>query len=147
MLQGRLDTLKKTGITFGLFLIAIDQSQNIADFLDTTVFTSKEYVLEVVRHRVLKAIRGQDRIGLWGTYVLMVITNNIADSNIKAVGERLIKAVCSSDLSVDSDVITPTVSVGATVAGAGDTVTLIIKRADKAMNQSLASGGNRISII
>ncbi|MEO5357699.1 MAG: diguanylate cyclase [Nitrospirae bacterium YQR-1] len=147
ILQAKLDTLNKTGIAFGLFLVAIDQIEGNTDTLGANSEAGNDEILEMLRQRIVKAIRGNDKIGLWGTYILMVITNNVEDSNIRMIGERLFKVVCVKEVSVNSVSFTPTVSVGATVANIGDTVTTIIKRADRAMNQSLTSGGNRISII
>ena len=93
--------------------------------------------------RNLKHIcRPFDVFGRWGGEEFIGLVRNIEGPELIAIGERLRMLIESSRLQQEAGPVGVTVSVGATLAQVGDSLTDLVKRADGLMYRSKNRGKN-----
>ena len=102
-------------------------------------------LLRAVAERIEKTIRTDDLVARLGGDELVVALSRVPDAgNARQAAEKIRAAVSASALVVDGTTVTPTVSVGVVLTRPGDDVQSALDRADDAMYQAKAAGGNRI---
>jgi diguanylate cyclase (GGDEF)-like protein len=77
----------------------------------------------------------------------MVILQDIDESSLLAIGEKLLNLVRRSHLTLpDNRILSTTISIGGTLVRKDDTLESVVDRADRLMYQSKAAGRNLITI-
>lgn len=92
-------------------------------------------------------LRPTDFIGRWMEQEFLAILPVCGETDVMAVGERLRRLVEHAGMSWWGDTLHATVSIGATVVHANDSVSTLVGRAEQALRESAESGGNRVVVL
>jgi two-component system, cell cycle response regulator len=103
--------------------------------------------LRSVAQTLESALRPTDFLGRWLDQEFIAIVIECRESDVTSVGERLARMVRSTGIPWWGDKIHVTVSVGATPVCPDDTMGSIVGRAERALQDSLIAGGNRVTVI
>ena len=142
-IKGRMEELDRYERSFGVLFIDIDHFKNINDKYGHDI---GDKVLKMVSATLSNTLRPFDIIGRWGGEEFVAVIVNVNEEQLYAVSNRLRMLVEQSSISVNSDIVRVTVSIGGTLAQKDDNLNRMIKRADRLMYKSKVSGRNCISV-
>lgn len=142
-LEARLSEMKRYGWPFGVLFIDIDNFKNINDLYG---HETGDNVLRMIAQTFINNSRPFDITGRWGGEEFVSIILNVDRERLFDVANRMRMLIEQSVMTIDSDLIKVTVSIGATMANSEDTVESIIRRADRLMYHGKISGKNRVII-
>lgn len=143
-LAARLEELKRYGFDFSVLFIDADNFKMVND---THGHTVGDRILKMISATIANSLRSFDIIGRWGGEEFVVLLINTKRDHLFRLADRLRRLVEKSALTLDNgETLKVTVSIGATEAQAGDTVNLLVERADKLMFESKRRGRNLVSI-
>ena len=141
--QARLAETQRYGLTFGILFADIDHFKRVNDSYG---HTTGDQVLKMVGQTMLNALRPFDIVGRWGGEEFLAVVVNVDLETLTTVAERMRALVTQSRLNHDSENITVSVSVGATLVLPGDDAASLVKRADEGMYRSKAGGRNQVTL-
>lgn len=138
----RMEELRRYGRPFGLLFIDIDAFQRI-----NGAFGQKtgDLILQVTASTIRNCLRPFDFVGRWGGDEFVAVVVNVTARELQRIGERIRRLVEESTVTQSSTPIKITASVGASLARHGDTVSSLLKRADKLMRKSKQAGRNCVT--
>jgi diguanylate cyclase (GGDEF)-like protein/PAS domain S-box-containing protein len=140
----RFEAMARGQNGFGLFLIDIDHFKRVNDTYGHEI---GDEVLKMVASTLGSAIRPLDAAVRWGGEEFVLLCANVPEEKLAELAERVRFVVAESWLSTKAlGNIAVTVSVGATRAIDGDTLSTIIARADAALYRAKDSGRNRCEV-
>ncbi len=142
-LQARLHELRRYGWTSGMLFIDVDNFKNVNDSHGHDV---GDQLLVRLAHALQTQSRPFDVVGRWAGDEFCVIVVHATAEQLKLIAERYRQAVEDTTLQIGSKIVKITVSIGATLAKAGDTVDTLYRRADQLMYQSKSAGRNCVSM-
>ena len=140
-INNRLQEFERYHWPFALVFIDIDRFKQTNDTYGHTV---GDKVLKVVANTLNLNGRPFDLIGRWGGDEFAVILRNVDRKSMVQIAERFRVLVAKTSLP-DNDAIQVTLSIGATLARAKDTIDTLVARADMLMYRSKQLGRNRLS--
>lgn len=138
-----LEELRRYGWPFGIIFIDIDHFKKIND---TYGHELGDRILKMVSKTLSNGLRSVDFIGRWGGEEFIAIVVNIKKEQLVEAAERLRLLTEQSSITTGTQTIQVTISAGAAVAEAGETMKTLLKRADRLMYKSKALGRNCVSI-
>lgn len=141
IIKAKLNELKDGGNSFGLLFIDIDHFKYVNDSYG---HDTGDLVLRMIAKTLLNNTRQADAVIRWGGEEMVVL---VADAGIKSklmkIAEKLRILISKSFLPLeDGEELSVTVSIGATVATAEDTIDTLIRRGDKLMYTCKNEGRN-----
>jgi diguanylate cyclase (GGDEF)-like protein/PAS domain S-box-containing protein len=142
LIRSRLEELDRYGWPVGVLFVDVDHFKDVNDAFGHTV---GDQALRMVAKTLSTGARSFDIVGRWGGEEFLVLLINVAKEDLEIIAERLRALVATSILSVPSQRLTLTVSVGATLATREDTVETVVARADELMYRSKKAGRNRVT--
>jgi diguanylate cyclase (GGDEF)-like protein len=101
-------------------------------------------VLRMVARTMMKNARPYDLFGRWGGEEFIGVIRNVNRVGLSDIANRVRLLVEKSYLEIGQKTICTTLSMGATIAKAQDTLISLVTRADKLMYQSKKDGKNRL---
>lgn len=128
---------------FGLLFLDVDHFKL---FNDSYGHQQGDEVLIMVAKSISSSLRNMDVVARWGGEEFVVILPGASPVVAKAIAERVRMLIANSFISHGPEELRVTVSIGGTVARAGETAESIVKRADTLMYCSKANGRNRVTI-
>jgi len=96
-------------------------------------------ILKLVSRTFQVNTRPSDVFGRWGGEEFLGLIGSAGDRDLMEVARRFRILVAKSELQTDLEIVRVTISVGATLVQAGDTVESLVDRADQLMYQSKQS--------
>ena len=142
VMHAALDEHKRYGWPAGLLFLDADKFKSINDRFGHAV---GDRVIKMVSATLMSNSRSFDTPGRWGGEEFVVLCRNLDRENLLAVAERFRALIASSFVDEEDEQVRVTVSVGATLAQPGDSVELLVLRADELMYQSKQQGGDCVS--
>lgn len=142
-LYARYNEMKRYQLVFGVLMMDIDHFKEVNDTYGHAI---GDKVLKMVSKTLYDNARPYDIVGRWGGEEFVAIVVNVAKKQLYATADRFRMLVEKSVLTTKPDMVNATVSIGATIANPTDTISRLMKRADKLMYQSKTSGRNCVSI-
>jgi diguanylate cyclase (GGDEF)-like protein/PAS domain S-box-containing protein len=142
-IERRVEELRRYGWPFGLIFLDIDRFKQIND---NWGHEAGDAVLRMVARDMQSALRDTDLVSRWGGEEFLAVVLSVDQDRLSAIAEKLRYLVEQSGFESDGRTIRVTVSIGATLAAADDTVDGMIRRADQLMYQSKREGRNRVSV-
>ncbi len=142
-LQARLDELRRYGWTFAVLFIDIDRFKQINDAYGHEV---GDRVLGLVARTIVGSLRSFDFLGRWGGEEFVAVVPMQFESQLAPLASRCRALVERSALREGGRPVAVTVSIGATMAVASDTVASLVARADELMYRSKTAGRNRVTL-
>jgi diguanylate cyclase (GGDEF)-like protein/PAS domain S-box-containing protein len=141
-IRAALLELGYSGLHFGILFIDID---HFKAFNDNYGHITGDRVLRAVANTLRHNLRDTDTCGRWGGEEFLGIVFDVDEHALGALAEKLRMLVMQAIIKADANIPSVTVSIGATLARADDTLESLIHRADKLMYLSKAQGRNRTS--
>ena len=136
-LNAKLAESQRYGWTFGIAFIDIDHFKMVNDTYGHDV---GDEVLKMVTRTLVNNSRLFDVVGRWGGEEFIVLITHVTKDKLYPIVNRYRALIAQSRLSINSNIIQVTISIGATIAKANDTAATLVKRADELMYQSKLSG-------
>ncbi|HBG05242.1 MAG: diguanylate cyclase [Geobacteraceae bacterium GWC2_58_44] len=141
-LEARLEERLRYGVPFGVMFMDIDDFKRVNDRYG---HDTGDRVLQYVAGTFSANSRPFDLYGRWGGEEFVGIARNVTGTDLKQMGQRLRRLAEKSFLLIDRNKLQVTISLGATLATDGDSITTLIQRADALMYQSKSAGKNRLT--
>jgi len=138
----RIQEMNRYNLSFGVIFIDIDYFKKINDTFGHDV---GDMVLKRVAESFMKNARPYDFFGRWGGEEFIAIIRNVDKQTLVMIAERYRKLIQSLDIEFENKKLGVTVSMGATMMGSEDTISTIVRRADKLMYRSKKDGRNRLT--
>ena len=142
-LGGRLDNFGRHGWLFGLLIVDIDHFKQINDEHGHAL---GDAALAGVAATLRGAVRSGDVLARWGGEEFVVLVGASDEVSLREAGERVRALVERSEVRFEGLKVPIRVSVGGTLAQAGDTAGTLFGRADRALYVAKNSGRNRTEI-
>ena len=101
----------------------------------------------VVSQTIENALRPADFLGRWLEQEFLAVLPECGENDAAKVGQRLSKMVQHAAVSWWGDTFHVGISIGATSAQDHDTVSALVSRAEQALQESRAAGGNRVVVV
>ena len=139
-LETLLRAVAEQGATLGVLFIDAD---HFKDVNDTFGHKTGDDVLRMLGQSLASGLRHGDVPMRWGGEEFLALLPGIDSSGLAAAAERVRMLVENSWIQRGSRQVRVTVSVGATMAVAVDTVDVLVERADRLMYASKRGGRNR----
>lgn len=128
-----------------IMILDIDTFKSINDLYGHDV--GDQVLIEVVK-ALYRIIRSSDKLIRWGGDEFVGIFYGLQPNNLLKLGEKILSEITSLKISVDSKIISPTVSIGFSYFKESDIdFSNALKRADEALYQSKAEGKNRMNMV
>ncbi|MHC4942302.1 MAG: GGDEF domain-containing protein [Planctomycetota bacterium] len=141
-LCARFDDAKKSGKSFGMLLIDIDQLSGINENLGEE---TGNQILQMTAATILNSLRPFDFLCRSETSDFVGLVVNTSQAQLKRIAERVRVLVQHSSLFRHKKPLKVTVSVGATMAETKDTLNTLRGRADLNLMKSKQTGRNRVT--
>ena len=103
-------------------------------------------ILRVVGQTLENNVRPTDYLGRWQSNRFLAILTECSGNEIERASERLRRMVNASKIAWWGDSVPVTISVGGAAVKHGDTVEAMVLRAEHALSESIAEGGNRTKV-
>ncbi len=142
-LESRFSEFTRLNVRFGVVLLDVDRFKT---FNDQHGHAVGDEVLKTVASTLSLCCRPYDVAGRWGGEEFLVLVGHADSSSLQQVAERLRLLVAASGVKVASDVLSVTVSAGATLVRPDDDAERILERADSLLYASKQGGRNRVTI-
>lgn len=141
VMEARLASMRRTGISFGIMFIDIDRFKECNDRYG---HAAGDRVLTTVGRTLFSSVRPLDTVGRWGGEEFLGVFPRVSENGLLEIGERLRSLVSVTTTAFEGASITVTVSIGATEALENDGLESLVKRADALMYQGKKTGRNRV---
>lgn len=139
LLQREITRCAREKSKLGVILADIDHFKAIND---NHGHNAGDQALLEVAGRMQSALRSYDFLGRYGGEEFLVVAPGCGAKEAPDVAERLRTAVFKSPVLVGNAAIDVTISLGVSVAGACETMTALLKRADWALYEAKDAGRN-----
>jgi len=142
-LSGWVDQYRRFQRPFGLLFVDIDRFKAVNDRFGHHI---GDEALQIVTGTIDNVSRYGDEVIRWGGDEFVVLLGDADAGALHAVAERLRMAVKQSRLFVGRRRVPLSVSMGGTLVAPGDTIELILARADGLMYGSKISGRDCVTL-
>lgn len=142
--KAALRDLRSPGPRIGLLFCDLDNFKSIND---TWGHVTGDFVLATVAARIRGCLRKNDIVGRTGGDEILVLLPDIDDLLEATTVAEKIRCGVAEPIYQGKDALIVTLSIGATLAVAGESVAQVTTRADIAMYQSKQTGRNRVTCI
>jgi diguanylate cyclase (GGDEF)-like protein/PAS domain S-box-containing protein len=139
-----LSEFEEHGVPFCVFQLHVDRLEELRNSRGHDAVDS---ILRVVSETLRNLLRPTDVIGQWLDGDFLAIARNCQFNVIGKIARRLEKIASRSEILWWGDVISATISVGATSVLPGDSMESLLDRAQRALCASVQDGGDRITIL
>ncbi len=143
LLHSRLDELNLYRFSFGVIFVDVD---NLKSVNETYGLEVGDKVLKMVSQTLANNIRFYEVVGRWGGEEFLVSILNVDEHKLSLVANKLRVLIANSNIMVEPNLLSVTVSMGATLAVRYDSVESLVSRGEQLMLQSKWLGRNRVSL-
>ncbi len=140
-LRAEFDDFVQGGLTLGLLWIGIDQAH---DLRRTHGIAACHAMLGKMEHALATGLRPADELGRWGEEEFLVISHERTAEMLERHARTLAGLARTADFRWWGDRVSLTVSIGAVQAERSDTLTILLARARRGVEQCIREGGNRV---
>jgi diguanylate cyclase (GGDEF)-like protein/PAS domain S-box-containing protein len=142
-LHENLITFEKHQVPFSILCIEVDHLDQLRQNYGKAVIGS---VMHVVAQTLENSVRPTDFLGRIAANRFLAILIECAQPDIEKTARRLKKIVSSLEIKWWGDQWSVSASFGGTAVRSGDGLESILERAEKSLAESLASGGNQVTV-
>jgi diguanylate cyclase (GGDEF)-like protein/PAS domain S-box-containing protein len=144
LLRENLTTFAEHNIPFGVLVLAVDRlDENRRNRGPGVVPT----ILRVVAQTVENCLRPTDLLGCWSDEQFIAVLMECKESEVVRVGERIRKMVNQSEVGWWGDMFSVSCAFGGAGSRAGDTMQLLVSRAEDSLKESITQGGNSVIVL
>jgi diguanylate cyclase (GGDEF)-like protein/PAS domain S-box-containing protein len=142
-IASRLAETHRYGVTFGVLFIDIDHFKSVND---TYGHETGDHVLRLVGKTLASSLRPFDLSGRWGGEEFLAVILNVDVAHLGVVAERVRALIAATRIPLEDNYLSVSVSIGGTLARAGDSPETLLNRADQFMYRSKMEGRNRVHL-
>ncbi len=142
-IASRLAETHRYGVTFGVLFIDIDHFKSVND---TYGHETGDHVLRLVAKTLARSLRPFDLSGRWGGEEFLAVILNVDVAHLGVVAERVRALIAATRIPLEDNYLSVSVSIGGTLARAGDSPETLLNRADQFMYRSKMEGRNRVHL-
>jgi diguanylate cyclase (GGDEF)-like protein/PAS domain S-box-containing protein len=142
-LRELLATFAEHSVPFSVVCVEVDQLAHLRTTYGLAVVGS---VLQVVAQTLENSLRPTDFLGRIAENRFLAILNECGPTDIERAAKRLKKMVHSSEIKWWGDEWPVSASFGGAAVRMGDTIESILERAEKSLAESVAAGGNQVTV-
>ena len=142
-IASRLAETHRYGATFGVLFIDIDHFKSVND---TYGHETGDHVLQLVAKTLTRSLRPFDLSGRWGGEEFLAVILNVDAAHLGVVAERVRALIAETRIPLEDTYLSVSVSIGGTLARAGDSPETLLNRADRFMYRSKMEGRNRVHL-
>jgi diguanylate cyclase (GGDEF)-like protein/PAS domain S-box-containing protein len=142
-LTGEFEAFLEEGLPLSVLWVRVDQAHELRK---THGSRASETMLENVERALANGLRPGEEVGRWADDEFLVLSHEISGDILARHAQSLAGMARTADFRWWGDRISLTVSVGAAMAEKGETLTQLLERAQSAMLESAAAGGNHITL-
>lgn len=143
-IRENLITFAEHNVPFGVLLVQIDRLDEFRASRGPGVVPT---ILRIIAQSVENCLRPTDFVGRWGENQFIAILLECRESEVVLVGERIRKMICRAEIEWWGDKFSVTSPVGGGGCRPGDTVELLVARAAASLQESIARGGNCVTVL
>ncbi len=143
ILAGWLEEQRLSGEAFGVLFLDIDHFKTVNDRFGHEV---GDHALRVVASTLVDTCRHHDEVIRWGGDEFIVLLEGARAATLSLVAERSRVLLGQCRVMSGERKVALTISIGGTLAAAGDTAELIVRRADGLLYRSKTGGRNRVTL-
>ncbi len=143
-LREYLTTFEEHRVPFGVLVIEVDHMDEFRNSRGPGVVPT---ILRVVAQAVENCLRPTDLLGRGPEQQFLAVLTDCKESEVSRVGERVRKMVGQSEIEWWGDIFTVTCAFGGAGCRTGDTSKLLLDRAERSLQASIAKGGNRVTTL
>ncbi len=129
---------------FAILLVQIDRLERFRATRGPGVLPT---ILRIVAQSIGNCLRPTDFVGRWGENQFLAILLECRESQIALVGERVRRMIGQAEIEWWGDQFSVSSPVGGAGCRNGDSVETLIARAEDSMQQSIAKGGNCVTVL
>ena len=142
-IQRILEEKRRLNVPFGILFMDIDHFKK---FNDTYGHDVGDKVLKFVANTFVSNARPYDLYGRWGGEEFIGIIRNVSYKDLEALGNRIRSLIENSYIMHENKKLNVTISIGATLVNADDSIDSLMKRADINLYKSKKAGRNCLTI-
>ena len=131
-----------SGLPFGLLWITIDQAERLRK---THGRDACESMLQSMTSTIRHGLKPTEILGRWGDNEFLVLAHERTPEMLLEHARQLLGLTRTAEFRWWGDRVSLTASIGLAHASPGDTLSAVMQAAQKAMQKSLLTGGNRVS--
>jgi len=143
-LRDNLTTFAEHKIPFGILVLRVDHLDQFLARQGSGVLAA---ILRVVAQSVENQLRPTDLLGCWSDHQFLAVLGECKESDLTLVGEKVRRVVAQSEINWWADKFSVTCSLGGAGCRDGDTRNLLMQRAEKSLQESIARGGNCVTAL
>ncbi len=143
-LREHLITFAEHNIPFGILLVQIDHLDQFRASRGPGVVPT---ILRIIAQSMENCLRPTDLVGCWGENQFITILLGCRESEVALVGERIRRMIGQAEIEWWGDKFSVTSPVGGAGCRHGDTVELLVPRAAASLQESIAKGGNCVTVL
>ncbi len=143
LLRENLTTFAEHNIPFGVLVLAIDR---LAQHRMNRGPGVAPTILRVVAQTVENCLRPTDLLGCWSDDQFIAVLMECKESEVARVGERVRKMVTQSEIEWWGDTFSVSCAFGGAGSRHGDTMQMLVARAEESLEESVAHGGNNVVV-
>lgn len=143
-LEFNLSCVRSPGSACGVLFCDVDKFKTVND---TRGHAVGDVVLATLADRIRQCVRHGDTVGRTGGDEILVLLPGLHTLDEAAQVARKIRARAAEPIHHNGSTFYATLSIGATLAVPGESVTNATARADAAMYQAKAQGGNHVGCV
>jgi diguanylate cyclase (GGDEF)-like protein/PAS domain S-box-containing protein len=128
---------------FAILLIEVDRMDHFVKTLGGGVVP---IILRVVAHAIENSLRPEDLMARWSGNRFMAVLDGCKEVEVERVGDRIRKMIGNCEIEWWGDAFPVAVTLGGAGVRPGDTVELLVERAEKSLLERIAAGGNRVTV-
>lgn len=140
-LAAYFEEMRRHNVTFGVLFMDVDHFKQIND---AHGHHTGDCVLKMISSKLKSNMRAYDFAGRWGGEEFVAVINHADEEQLSTVAEKFRALVENSSLTADGQSVKVTVTIGATIATADDTIESLLERADLNLYVGKTCGRNRV---
>ena len=129
---------------FCILLIQVDGLDHVREVRGWGVLPD---ILRVVVHSVENSLRPTDMVGCWTESQFLALLTGCRESHVESVANRIRKIIGQSEVEWWGDKFSVTASFGGAGNRTEDTLEILVERAKRSLLESIAAGGNRVTVV
>ncbi len=143
-IRENLITFAEHHIPFGILLVQVDHLDEFRARRGPGVVPT---ILRITAQSMENCVRPTDLVGCWGENQFIAILLECKETEVSLVGERVRRMIARAEIEWWGDKFTVTSPVGGAGCRRGDTVELLVSRAIASLQESIAKGGNCVTVL
>ena len=143
VLRAAHNELQRYGYCFGVLMIDIDRFKMVNDRFGHDV---GDRVLRMVSRTLRGKLRSYDSVCRWGGDEFLVIMRHTNETMLRTVADKLRVLVAQTGLRVGDQVVSVTVSIGATMVSPSETWAMAVARADEMLYRCKRKGRDCVTV-